>query len=544
MSVARPAEAAIRLWIHLIGPMQAVDGTGTSLLPRSRKARAVLAILALSAPRPVSRVRITALLWSQREREQARGSLRQCVHEIQGLFQALGPGVIEADREQLRLVDDSFWLDVRDANSETPGVLLEDLIGLDPAFDEWVRDGQSRNAPRPASAHEERGARIGVRQLRTLGGHDETVLAEGLAEEIAAALSRFRWMPCLTLGGATQGAGEADVEYVLGGAVRRIGDQIRVTLRLQDMRAAAEVIWARNFDGTPAELLSFLDRIVEQTAAQVDPELMLREGARAAEQVARDGIAPASVLVLGSIPAIYRLDREGFEAAGHMLEEAVRLAPENAMAHAWFAHWQVMAVGQGWEPDPTTAIARAGALAERAIMLDPSDGRALTIAGHVRGFLGKQAEEALLLHDRALALNPALAWAWMMSGLAHCYRGDHREAIRRIETARRLSPFDPQAFFFDMSLTMPHLMLGNFERAVELGRLSVQLKPSFSAGWKALLVGLGYLGRLAEANDALARLQALEPGFSVSEAVRRSPLRRPEDLQRFAEGLRLGGLDA
>ena len=491
MSLARPAEAAPRLWIHLIGPMQAMDGTGTSLLPRSRKARAVLAILALSAPRPVSRVRITSLLWSQREREQARGSLRQCVHEIQGLFQALGPGIIDADREQLRLVEDSFWLDVRDAGSDGAGVLLEDLIGLDPAFDEWIREGQTRKTSKSPSSNEERGPRVGVRQLRALGGHDETVLAEGLSEELAAALSKFRWIPCVTLGGPGQGVTETDFEYLLGGAVRRIGDQIRVTLRLQDMRSAAEVIWAKNFDGAPDDLLAFLDRIVEQTAAQVDPELMLREGARAAEQVVRDGIVPASVLVLASIPAIYRLERNGFEAAGHMLEEAVRIAPDNAMAQAWFAHWQVMAVGQGWEPDEAAAIVRAGVSAERAIMLDPSDARALTIAGHVRGFLDKQAEEALLLHDRALARNPALAWAWMMSGLAHCYRGDHQEAIRRIEIARQLSPFDPHAFFFDASLTLPHLMLGNLDRALELGRLTVQLKPSFSSSWKFLLVALG-----------------------------------------------------
>ena len=174
--------------------------------------------------------------------------------------------------------------------------------------------------------------------------------------------------------------------------------------------------------------------------------------------------------------------------------------------------------------------------------MDPWDARALTIAGHVRGFLAKQTEEALTLHDRALALNPALAWAWMMSGLAHCYLGHHQEAIGRIETARRLSPFDPHAFFFDVSLMLPHLMLGNYERATELGRLSVQLKPSFSSSWKFLLVGLGYLRRVSEAHEACARLQAIEPGFSVTEAVRRSPLRRPEDLNRYAEGLRLGGL--
>ena len=84
-----------------------------------------------------------------------------------------------------------------------------------------------------------------MRQLRALGGHDETVLAEGLGEEIAAALSKFRWISCVTLGGAGQGVTEPNVEYVLGGAVRRIGDQIRVTLRLQDMRAGAEVVWAK-----------------------------------------------------------------------------------------------------------------------------------------------------------------------------------------------------------------------------------------------------------------------------------------------------------
>ncbi len=543
MSLARPTQAAPRLWLHLIGPMQAMDAAGSSLLPRSRKARAVLAILALSAPRPVSRVRITGLLWSQREREQARGSLRQCVHEIQGLFQALGPGLLEADREQLRIAEDSFWLDVRDADSDTTGTLLEDLVGLDPAFDEWIRAGQTRNASSTPLLQDERSARMGMRQLRVLGGNDEAALAEGLAEEITAALSRFRWIPCVTPGSVIQGSTDPDVEYMLGGAVRRIGDQIRVTLRLQDMRAGAEVVWARNFDGTSSELLSFHDRIVEQTAAQLDPELLLREGARAADLIARGEVVTSSALVLAAVPAIFRLDREEFELAGQWLDEAIRLAPENAMAHAWSAHWQVMMVGQGWEADSSGALAHANKLAERAVMLDPWDARALTIAGHVRSFLGKQTEEALAIHDRALALNPALSWAWMMSGLAHCYRGDHEEAIRRIETARRLSPFDPHAFFFDVSLMLPHLMLGNFQQATELGRLTAQLKPSFSSSWKGLLVGLGHLDRRSEAREVLVRLQALEPGFSVNEAVRRSPLIRPEDLSRYAEGLRLGGLE-
>ena len=40
----------------------------------------------------------------------------------------------------------------------------------------------------------------------------------------------------------------------------------------------------------------------------------------------------------------------------------------------------------------------------------------------------------------------------------------------------------------------------------------------------------------------LEKLLRLEPGFTVEEAVLRSPLSRPEDIARYAEGLRRAGL--
>ncbi len=548
MSLALHRRAGPRLWLHLIGSMQAVDAHGNSLLPRTRKARAVLAILALASPKAVSRARITALLWSRREREQARGSLRQCIHELQGLLQSLGPGVMEADREQLRLMDDAIWIDLREADA-TGGVLLEDLGGLDPAFDAWLETEQALLAS-PASplAPTTRAVRLRVRPLRVLGLEDGTpedrALADGLGHEIAAALSRFRWIGCLSPPTSWEtGHREpeaVDAEYLLDGTVRIAGEQVRVALRVQDMRAGGEVVWARNFDHAAIDLLALQDGIAAETAAQVEPELLLREGARAANRVTHP--PNPDDLTLAAIPGVFRMERDGFERAGRMLAEAVRLAPDNVPAHAWSAYWHVLAVGQGWGADAGAAMAKAGTLAERAVTLDPSDARALTIAGHVRSFLDRQADEALVLHERALALNPALPIAWMMSGLALCYRGEHLEAIRRIERARRLSPFDPHAFFFDMALMQPHLALGEYDRACLLGRLTVQLKPGFSSSWKVLLSALGHLGRVAEAAEARARLLALEPGFSVSEAIRRSPLLRPADLARFAEGLRLGGL--
>jgi hypothetical protein len=122
------------------------------------------------------------------------------------------------------------------------------------------------------------------------------------------------------------------------------------------------------------------------------------------------------------------------------------------------------------------------------------------------------------------------------------YDGQHGEAVRRIGEARRLSPFDPMAFFFDTSLMVPHLMLGAYGRVVELGRRAAALNPTLSSTFKLLLAGLGHMGAVQEAAAVRYRLRQLEPGYSLTEARLRSTFRREEDLDRFLEGLRRGGL--
>jgi tetratricopeptide (TPR) repeat protein len=185
---------------------------------------------------------------------------------------------------------------------------------------------------------------------------------------------------------------------------------------------------------------------------------------------------------------------------------------------------------------------RAADLAERAVTLDPGDARALTLAGQVRGYLGKRPEEALALHERALSLNPNLALAWCFSGLAQSYAGHHDEAIRQMRQAVVLSPSDPHLFFFNMSLIMPYLMRGDHERAVEIGRQAIELNPWFASSYKGHLSALGHLHRDKEAAETRARLLVLEPGFSVAAAIDRSALGVADDIETYAEGLRLAGL--
>ena len=144
----RPASTEPALRLTLFGTMQARDAAGRSVLPRSRKTRAILAALVLAGPGQVLRTRLTALLWSRRENEQARASLRQSVHELRA---ALGPRIgalLRADRNHLLLLDDGLQVDARVLATATASqpeglelfrrTLLDDLTGLDsPSIIGW-----------------------------------------------------------------------------------------------------------------------------------------------------------------------------------------------------------------------------------------------------------------------------------------------------------------------------------------------------------------------------------------------------------------------
>jgi DNA-binding SARP family transcriptional activator/tetratricopeptide (TPR) repeat protein len=629
------------LRLRFFGQMQVEDASGKSILPRSRKTRGVLAVLALAAPKPVLRSRLTGLLWSQRAREQARGSLRQSVHELQ---RALGPdagALLQTDRNSLVLLDEGLWIDVwvlaAATGSDPLGLqefrptLLDDLDGLDPVFDRWleerrqwvtqlslsvaeaVLDAQSEARERIEAAerlltinrvhegawqaliraHLEQGNRAAARlafercsttlsyvglvpsrETETLvratslappakkpraagrairlcvmppraldtSGVDD--LLPGLAEEITAAVSRFRWISCFAeMPSAKQterALPETDADYLLDSTLQCSGRHVRLMFRLLDLRAGSDVIWAHRFDWEVDDVLVLQSELAAETAAQIDPELLLREGERRVSDERRE--ATAFDLTLRAIPAIYRLEPSGFQAAGELLAAAAAMEPANAAAHAWWAYWHLFLVGQGWAEDPVAATLRAGELAERAVTLDPGDARALALVGHVRGYLHKSGEEACALHERALSLNPNLPLAWCFSGLAHCYLGRHEVAIEQIARAQQLSPHDPHAFFFDMALMMPYYLRGGFNDALAVGRRAVELNPGFTSTYKGYLATLGQLRRDQEAKRILARLLKLEPGFSVRNALERSPLMRQDDLDLYAEGLRRAGL--
>ncbi|MGA3000706.1 MAG: BTAD domain-containing putative transcriptional regulator [Acetobacteraceae bacterium] len=664
--------------LRLTGHMDAWTVSNESVLPTGRKTRALLAAVALSAPRPASRGRLAELLWSRRPEEQARASLRQ---EIQLLLKALAPAkteVLRVTRDQLSLTQGVTWVDfdeiMRAANyrpaalSLLDGELLEDLDGIDPAFDMWLTAERERLRDRARSmaeallreqtdpgtvissarrllqidrAHEEAwralmrshagqgergmaiqaydrcravlaemldaapsaetqtllneirgpsskrlpsrpprpvlvaeparpavseaaartavapdlpwhgGARVGVLPMRCVGLPDDAAyLGPSLATEITTALSRFRWVSVISLNSLARFANDGSdgpalrqvcgIDFLLDGAVQRSRNKLRITLRLLDLRADNQVVWARRFDRPADDPLSVQEEVACEVAAQIDPVMLLIQARRSIAQT--DSCNSAYPLILRSALLITRLEREGFRQAGEQLTQAIALEADHASAHAWYAAWHVLLVSQGWATDPRAAGARASELAQRAVVLDPYSAAVFGVAGHVRAFIDRNLPEAVALHERALDLNPNLAAAWALSAITQVLRGDVKEAERRYARYKVLSPLDPYSFMFDALFGAVHLLKHDCQAAVTVGRTVTQLNPTYTAGHKLYLSALGHLGRGEETAVVLRRLRAIDPDVTVERCLATFPLERPADRDYFAEGLKLSGL--
>ena len=441
--------------------------------------------------------------------------------------------------------------EIRGPGSHRPALPVAPAMPAPPASDQSAEPPPILE-PRQTELRTTRGgAHVGVMPLQLSGTTDEEAhLAPGLAEEITTALARFRWMFVVSSNSLARFvAGTRDetairrtfgIDFLLDGTVQKVRNRMRITMRLLDLRAGNQVVWARRFDRQSNDLLTLQDEIAAEVVAQIDPEILLIEAKRSSSKPPVD--ATAYELVLRAIPLIARMERAPYTMAGEYLARAIELEPDYASAHAWYAYWHVFYVGQNWADEPGAMMQMAGDLAERAIVLDPFDARALTIAGHVRAFLHRRLREAAALHERALALNPNLAMAWALSAITHAYMGEAEEAERRNNRYKKLSPLDPNAFIFDGFFTVIHLLKRDFESAVAAGRAVTEMNPALSAAYKPYLAALGHLGRAREGSLALQRLLAIEPDFTIERFLATTPLERQSDQELYAEGLRRAGV--
>ncbi len=143
-------------------------------------------------------------------------------------------------------------------------------------------------------------------------------------------------------------------------------------------------------------------------------------------------------------------------------------------------------------------------------------------------------DRALALTDRAIALNPASPFVWLVSGSVQARAGQTEVASRSLENAIRLDPISMMGGMARMYLAVCRFQQHRFEEALTLfGSTSLRMPISH-----AVLVALyGHLGREDDAGAALATFESLEAGSTDKFARLWFP--RDEAREFFVEGIRL-----
>jgi tetratricopeptide (TPR) repeat protein len=174
--------------------------------------------------------------------------------------------------------------------------------------------------------------------------------------------------------------------------------------------------------------------------------------------------------------------------------------------------------------------------------LGKDDAVALARAGHALALLVGDLDSGVAFIDRALALDPNLARGWYASGWVRAYRGEPEVAIEHQARAMRLSPLDPTLYHMRVGTAFAHMLAGRFDEASLWAERAFLEEPNYHPAAIVKAASNALAGRTEDARCAMDRLRQIDPALRISNLKERHPIRRPADLARFVEGLRLAGL--
>lgn len=555
--------------MFLLGPFALVDAGGRSVTPKSRKAQALLAMLALSARGSRSRIWLRDKLWSDRSDDQAAASLRQALLDI---HKTLGPArdLLIADKNTVWLDMDRLVLDTdvmvqteRSADQITDE-LLEGIDIRDPEFEDWLAlerqnwyrrldEGQvhdvfeprqqpsrdiaqhsallpltgSPDLPRAVKPMEIAGS---ASQRRRIGGdwkwimtlQSPIVVGAGEGGQIAATRFQNLIAKAVTDGLAI---GVTDLSFTFQDIEEReqqislpVGLQLRLTfdgdMVLIELAMKHLINNRIHWLGSQAINRTQFERGEFGTAAAlisqaVDQLAYFQETQANDSRLSQDG------LLIDAVNAIFRLSRGDLNDAERRLEEQIQNEPRSS-AFAWLSFIRTFQVGQRFNALDAHLIDEAQAYARKALELDPLNSVSLALVGHVHSFLFGEYDYAANLFEKSIRLNPALPLSWDLYAMLHCYAGQPEKGAAMARWVQELGVYSPHKYYFDTTKCIAAALAGDHATAISAGEEALRARPNFNSLLRYLASSHAHFDDLASARHYLQRLEAVEGGFSIN----------------------------
>jgi tetratricopeptide (TPR) repeat protein len=504
--------------IDIFGPMRVADAAGQDLTPKgSRKVLGLLALLATAPGFTRGRAELQTLLWSDRDPRQQSASLRQALAELR---KGLGPhgAILVADRAAVGLDRDLVRVDDDPGDNNAP--LLDGLTIPDPAFESWLRLERGLRGQRPGFLAATGGATRAARRpvlyfLRTEQPSDAAaMLANLLVDRLSQSLLEQFSVEVTELPPRLLGRqGPQDLIFSTEALINAGLAAIRITL---DAGPRRRRLWSAHHAADPRQAADALDN--DQLHRMVNEAVESYAEALLGDSSGPPNRLNASVLGRTAVRQIFTMRPDLYPGADDLLDRAFCLDPRGVYL-AWRVLLRIVQLVERHPVDAAATSAEAIDLYRRALEFEPYNSLVQAAASNVLSLVENNAPAALEMAQRAVRRNAANPFAWDCLSTAALHAGKLEEAYVFAVRAQRLAGDTPFKHWYDMGRALTATVTGRLDEALGLAG-AASVTPHFKPPLRYIAALYAHNGQPERAELAIARLQALEPGFTADQMVR------------------------
>ncbi len=386
------------------------------------------------------------------------------------------------------------------------------------------------------------------------GDPDQQFFADGIAEDVITALSRFHDLLVIARNSSfkyreqsvdvRQVGHDLNVLYVLEGSVRIAGKRARITAQLVEAESGNHQ-WAERFDRSLEDIFEVQDEITALVASTVGQQVRVAESKSALRRGTKD--LRVRDLVAHAQWQIDRITMESAAKAREICLTAIERDPQFVHAHSLLAFINIIEHALGWWGDrsPDELRADAAEAARIAIKIDPDDEAARTYLALVNFMSGKH-DAAIEACETVLGINPNFAQALGVLGLIYAYSGadTYERSVECLDSAIRLSPNDPWLPIYFGVRGTAEFIIGNNDAAIEWSQKALQRNPDFFSANRNMVCAFALDGEFEKAQEALDEYKRTVPNVSIAGYIQssRPAFKRQEDFDLVVKGLRLAGV--
>jgi len=299
---------------------------------------------------------------------------------------------------------------------------------------------------------------------------------------------------------------ELRASYVLSGSLRRAGNRLRITAQLVETQSG-HTVWAQRFDREMADVFEVQDEIARSIAQAFRINLTPQEEKKIAQKPTENSLAYDFFLRGRSYAR-----RESLDFALQMYEQAIKLDPHFALAHAGVAYLCAMTL-EFRDQNPKW-LERGQAACDRALELDPQLAEALVARARLC-YSQHNHQEAIDLARRAIAHKPDCDGVYNVLGRAYFASGRFQEAADLIEKAIEANGDDYNVYipYTNALERLGRDKTARHYREMEMLMLERQLElvPEDVRARSLLAADYANLGRVDDAIRHLQMAAALRP---------------------------------